>query len=84
MRIGYGLPLLAALGISVFAWIGNDRGTPPAEVPIPQAQVPDQPRLAFPPSVTATETLQRPQAHECAGTVTNNPAIQDWRRSIGC
>lgn len=35
-------------------------------------------------SPLAPATSPRPQARECAGTVTNNPAIQDWRRSIGC
>ncbi|KPD10373.1 hypothetical protein AN476_21290 [Phaeobacter sp. 11ANDIMAR09] len=42
------------------------------------------PSLPSPPSQLAPETSLRPKARACAGTVTNNPAILEWRNSQGC
>ena len=36
------------------------------------------------PSPLAPTKSPRPLPRDCAGTVTNNPAIQDWRLSLGC
>ena len=52
----------------------------------PASEPPAQevPAATVEPSPQAPATSPRPHMRDCAGTVTNNPAIQDWRRSIGC
>ncbi len=80
------LAALAILGAILFAI--KSIHDAPASGPVPVAFSAPPAEERPPPVVTtspqAPATSPRPQARECAGTVTNNPAIQDWRRSIGC
>lgn len=62
---------------AALAWIFWPPSDPPPSAPsLPAPQIE--------PSTLAPETSLRPKARACAGTVTNNPAILEWRHSQGC
>lgn len=66
------VPILAVIA-AVLAFVFLVR-SPPEPEPTPTETATPQ----------AVETSPRPRLRECAGTVTNNPAILEWRRLNGC
>lgn len=69
------IPILAAIAaVAAFVFLVIMPGRDEPITTTPAATVSPQ----------AVETSPRPQVRECAGTVTNNPAILAWRREMGC